>query len=106
MQLYSHYERSCIDLFFFFSSRRRHTRYIGDWSSDVCSSDLHEKTHIASIASRSSVVPNSGLADLGSREGGLRTIRNACLRTPCLSHLRRQAGRSAPALSRAHHEAL
>src|SRR5208337_4090935 len=26
--------------FFFFSSRRRHTRYIGDWSSDVCSSDL------------------------------------------------------------------
>src|SRR5437762_358806 len=26
---------------FFFSSRRRHTRYIGDWSSDVCSSDLN-----------------------------------------------------------------
>src|SRR5437762_6790403 len=25
--------------YFFFSSRRRHTRYIGDWSSDVCSSD-------------------------------------------------------------------
>src|SRR3712207_3937331 len=31
----------CIDrLFFFFSSRRRHTRYWRDWSSDVCSSDL------------------------------------------------------------------
>src|SRR5436189_6479199 len=30
--LFSHF-------FFFFSSRRRHTRYIGDWSSDVCSSD-------------------------------------------------------------------
>src|SRR5215203_6331922 len=28
------------DLFFFFSSRRRHTRYWRDWSSDVCSSDL------------------------------------------------------------------
>src|SRR3712207_7265205 len=27
--------------FFFFSSRRRHTRYWRDWSSDVCSSDLH-----------------------------------------------------------------
>src|SRR5437763_9783237 len=26
-------------MLFFFSSRRRHTRYIGDWSSDVCSSD-------------------------------------------------------------------
>src|SRR5437588_3067504 len=27
-------------LFFFFSSRRRHTRSLCDWSSDVCSSDL------------------------------------------------------------------
>src|SRR6266487_5619083 len=26
--------------FFFFSSRRRHTIWTGDWSSDVCSSDL------------------------------------------------------------------
>src|SRR3989454_4667536 len=31
--------RICL-LFFFFSSRRRHTRLQGDWSSDVCSSDL------------------------------------------------------------------
>src|SRR5437762_9536763 len=31
---------SYLQVFFFFSSRRRHTRYIGDWSSDVCSSDL------------------------------------------------------------------
>src|SRR6266446_6065838 len=29
-----------IIFFFFFSSRRRHTRLQGDWSSDVCSSDL------------------------------------------------------------------
>src|SRR5690348_17435823 len=28
--------------YFFFSSRRRHTRWTGDWSSDVCSSDLAE----------------------------------------------------------------
>src|SRR5258707_11680340 len=28
---------------FFFSSRRRHTRYWRDWSSDVCSSDLKGK---------------------------------------------------------------
>src|SRR2546429_4979707 len=33
----SSYELSC---FFFFSSRRRHTRCSRDWSSDVCSSDL------------------------------------------------------------------
>src|SRR5256885_11563514 len=29
---------------FFFSSRRRHTRLQGDWSSDVCSSDLFSGT--------------------------------------------------------------
>src|SRR5260370_29314093 len=28
-------------MFFFFSSRRRHTRFKCDWSSDVCSSDLN-----------------------------------------------------------------
>src|SRR3712207_2536121 len=33
-------------LFFFFSSRRRHTRYWRDWSSDVCSSDLALQTEI------------------------------------------------------------
>src|SRR5256885_3961404 len=35
-------ERSVsISMVFFFSSRRRHTRLQGDWSSDVCSSDLY-----------------------------------------------------------------
>src|SRR2546430_12320996 len=29
-------------VFFFFSSRRRHTRFDCDWSSDVCSSDLKD----------------------------------------------------------------
>src|SRR5205085_4958694 len=32
-------------LFFFFSSRRRHTRFDCDWSSDVCSSDLVVDVH-------------------------------------------------------------
>src|SRR5438132_2678909 len=38
-----------ISLFFFFSSRRRHTRSLCDWSSDVCSSDLSRRRslHIA-----------------------------------------------------------
>ena len=30
----------CFFVYFFFSSRRRHTRLVSDWSSDVCSSDL------------------------------------------------------------------
>src|SRR2546430_11810767 len=33
-------EQLCISDVFFFSSRRRHTRFDCDWSSDVCSSDL------------------------------------------------------------------
>src|SRR2546426_10771113 len=37
--IYYHILAVCC-LFFFFSSRRRHTRLQGDWSSDVCSSDL------------------------------------------------------------------
>src|SRR5262245_62871972 len=32
---------------FFFSSRRRHTRCLSDWSSDVCSSDLDEHGDLA-----------------------------------------------------------
>src|SRR5690606_3332902 len=34
-------------LIFFFSSRRRHTRFSRDWSSDVCSSDLRRPTPTA-----------------------------------------------------------
>src|SRR3712207_394046 len=34
---------------FFFSSRRRHTRYWRDWSSDVCSSDLVSSAYIRRI---------------------------------------------------------
>src|SRR2546430_1508135 len=33
-------ERARVERYFFFSSRRRHTRFDCDWSSDVCSSDL------------------------------------------------------------------
>src|SRR5574337_225799 len=36
-------------VFFFFSSRRRHTRLSGDWSSDVCSSDLGHLQRVAWI---------------------------------------------------------
>src|SRR5437868_3578041 len=36
-------------MIFFFSSRRRHTRSKRDWSSDVCSSDLHLETHVTDL---------------------------------------------------------
>src|SRR5262249_58994358 len=34
---------------FFFSSRRRHTRLVSDWSSDVCSSDLAAMMDLADV---------------------------------------------------------
>src|SRR5207248_7967467 len=39
---------------FFFSSRRRHTRSYGDWSSDVCSSDLVTRVRNTSEVERQS----------------------------------------------------
>src|SRR5690606_39595357 len=39
--------------FFFFSSRRRHTRFSRDWSSDVCSSDLFPDAAIVDLAEQS-----------------------------------------------------
>src|SRR5690606_40087882 len=41
---------------FFFSSRRRHTRFSRDWSSDVCSSDLTQ-TEPCEVAARDEVIP-------------------------------------------------
>src|SRR2546430_16211272 len=42
-------------LLFFFSSRRRHTIFDCDWSSDVCSSDLYTSVHRLAIHGRSNV---------------------------------------------------
>src|SRR5688572_32416736 len=47
---------------FFFSSRRRHTRFDCDWSSDVCSSDLLDEAWRWSDALR-------GTADLAAQDG-------------------------------------
>src|SRR3712207_9413474 len=44
--------------FFFFSSRRRHTRYWRDWSSDVCSSDL-PNDHVNMGQSSNDVFPSA-----------------------------------------------
>src|SRR2546430_3101308 len=43
-------------MYFFFSSKRRHTRFDCDWSSDVCSSDLSPK-RISAAASTMRVFP-------------------------------------------------
>src|SRR5205814_6110329 len=48
---------------FFFSSRRRHTRCLSDWSSDVCSSDLQKKAPIYNNSQRVEVVSQDPEAD-------------------------------------------
>src|SRR5260370_41508930 len=56
--------------FFFFSSRRRHTRFKCDWSSDVCSSDLLECARIHKIVGRAR---EAGLQErIGRGAGDLR----------------------------------
>src|SRR5205814_6187623 len=44
---------------FFFSSRRRHTRCLSDWSSDVCSSDLIQSTMASQLGPLGSFVGRS-----------------------------------------------
>src|SRR5690348_18043405 len=58
--------------FFFFSSRRRHTRWTGDWSSDVCSSDLfsilrNAYLHRRRAAKQEHVVSLEWVGDLAER---------------------------------------
>src|SRR3712207_6302877 len=50
--------------FFFFSSRRRHTRYWRDWSSDVCSSDLKDTVDLRSYKRKTNKLDAQKLARL------------------------------------------
>src|SRR5690606_38262033 len=54
--------------FFFFSSRRRHTRFSRDWSSDVCSSDLSTKLYIFPLMNREKEILQQKIE--ASRMGG------------------------------------
>src|SRR5215213_10070631 len=51
-------------MFFFFSSRRRHTSLVSDWSSDVCSSDLGVRANAIAPGARTRLTLSTpGLAD-------------------------------------------
>src|SRR5689334_23553479 len=68
-------------VFFFFSSRRRHTRWNCDWSSDVCSSDLDAETHedLRALARAEAVVEfgdGAGSEDFAELEEAARLLRN------------------------------
>src|SRR5438034_1814627 len=68
--------------FFFFSSRRRHTRSLCDWSSDVCSSDLFDLTPEFPISPPNSVVycvdEKSGIQALDRTPPGLPWKKGKC----------------------------
>src|SRR5207248_8367083 len=55
---------------FFFSGRRRHTISYGDWSSDVCSSDLHDAIAeaIAELVGDARLVLTTGGTGLAPRD--------------------------------------
>src|SRR5438046_5275218 len=62
--------------FFVFSSRRRHTRLVSDWSSDVCSSDLTLVRETAGIdlahateAELRGALKRKDIADVGTLSG-------------------------------------
>src|SRR5207245_1192741 len=60
--------------FFFFSSRRRHTRCYRDWSSDVCSSDLPGNVSFGNVIvgaanAQTVTLTNSGTANLNISQG-------------------------------------
>src|SRR5690348_1662624 len=59
----------CVVLFFFFSSRRRHTRWTGDWSLDVCSSDLRHPDSVLTLHAAEVAHPGLNLAGMAARMG-------------------------------------
>src|SRR5690606_39553090 len=64
-------------LFFFFSSRRRHTRFSRDWSSDVCSSDLYMTSPLHAILRHSVDVWQSDPVNLGFQQVGYVSVGEA-----------------------------
>src|SRR5207248_5581516 len=84
-------------LFFFFSSRRRHTRSYGDWSSDVCYSDLLDVDTargdlgeiLQEILRRSQITESTGWIRYARERCAQRRVRSAGQQTRLRSEERR-----------------
>src|SRR2546430_16907674 len=82
---------------FFFSSRRRHTRFDCDWSSDVCSSDLWSQVlSRGAVADLADAVETPAIHDAGVRHATAVGIAGAYRRethVACHPHGRQALGR-------------
>src|SRR5437879_9635859 len=88
-------------LFFFFSSRRRHTRYIGDWSSDVCSSDLVDQHPHAESFPDPGYLPADGAVADDAERAAAQFLSHRRLRYPARAVVH---GRAGDAAGEIHHE--
>src|SRR5262245_52308029 len=80
-------------VYFFFSSRRRHTRCLSDWSSDVCSSDLQGRmSDVSARALHDFVASGHGLLIAGLGWGWLQVAHSDEIREHPGSKLLRDAG--------------
>src|SRR5207302_6853166 len=86
-------------LCFFFSSRRRHTRFSRDWSSDVCSTDLNAPPRPHILGYREPILyptqhGQSGQAVYRDDSEGTAGRTSSARRTPAASRSRAQIGRA------------
>src|SRR5437588_9497978 len=80
-------------MFFFFSSRRRHTRSLCDWSSDVCSSDLGARPTLTGFAP---TVVGYGQTLQVDTPDGASIAKVTFIRTGSVTHAMDQAARLVP----------
>src|SRR5438046_4688379 len=80
-------------VFFFFSSRRRHTRLVSDWSSDVCSSDLGRTAINMTAATTLRCAALPGIIGVKEASGDLDQMGLVCAGKPKGFHVRSEERR-------------
>src|SRR5882762_5736802 len=90
------------DELFFFSSRRRHTRFKCDWSSDVCSSDLPGAIATVARVRGSTPVPSGTKMLVGAAGRLIGTVGGGCVEADVIAAALEAQARCRPALVTHH----